>query len=284
MLTVIIFIIVSGIQIFIRKEYKKLYIPFVIGIAIFISTGLVTKVYNYSNSGLFVGTASSKPMILANALYVSKPEDGKDIEDVKYKKIFEEVYKALDADGMLYQYAKGGMVDKALHHEDFHDTISFDYFEPIKNDIYYETDDNSVIMKDGYAAYIVEQDEIAGALIKELLANNWTRYLTNYLNVCVLGFIRSIAVDHPLLNIYAVIAYILGMLLIGVTWKKKGFTKEVFFFGMTYIMIAGFVTATSLFLQCITRYMIYNLPFFYIAGAALLFSWLPKKDGVREIS
>lgn len=274
LLTVVILFVVIGIRLIYRKEYKRLFIPVLIVLFLFSANSMCTKVYHYFNSGVFTATASSKPMILANVLYVSLPEDGKDIKDEKLCHLFERTYDALEHEKMLFSYSGGGMIERALHHEECHDSISFYYFEPIKNEIYYENTESSTLMQDGYAAYMLKQDEIASALTGELLKHNWTRYLQNYINVCMLGFIRSIAVEHPFLNIYALAAYVTGFVLLILTWKKKGFTKEVFFFGMTYVMIIGFVMATSLFLQCITRYMIYNLPFFYIAGLAVLSSWL----------
>ena len=276
MLTIIVLAIVICIRLIRDKEYRRLYFPFIIGVILFIGTGFLTKLYHYGSSGVFVATASSKPMILANVLYVSEYEDGADIEDPDLALLFQQTYAALDRDQKLSKYAGDGIIDKALHHEDCHDTISFDYFEPTKNGIYENRTDNA------YSSYLILQDQVAADLTEELLANNWDRYLVNYLHVCVLGFIRSIAVVHPILNIYVIFAYLTGLVLLFYTWKKKGFTKEVFFFGMTYIMIIGFVTATSLFLQCITRYMIYNFPFFYIAGASLLFSLLPQKQDGEE--
>lgn len=277
MLTIIILAVVVSIRLVRDKEYRKLFFPIIIVFVLFIGTGFLTKVYHYCSSGVFVATASSKPMILANVLYVSEYEDGKDIKDPDLALLFQRIYEALDKDQKLSKYAQGGIIDKARHHEECHDTISFDYFEPTKNGIYENRTDNA------YSSYLLLQDEIAADLTAELLVNNWERYLITYMHVCVLGFIRSIAVVHPILNVYVVFAYLVGLVLLFYTWKKKGFTKEVFFFGMTYIMIMGFVTATSLFLQCITRYMIYNLPFFYIAGAALLFSlFKQKQNGVER--
>lgn len=274
-LSAIVWMITVVIRLLHEKKYRKLYMPLLAIVLLLVCNGIITKTYHGVNSGIYAATASSKPMILANVLYVSEPEDGEEIQDEKLKELFERVWKELEQNRLLYRYAKGNILDKALHHEACHDTISFDYFEPIKNDVYYHSDHHEILMADGYATYIIKQDEIAASLTGELIKNNWPRYLQNYVNMCVLGFVRSIAMEHSLLNWYALFVYIIGIGALLYTWKREGFTKEVFFFGMTYIMIIGFVTATSLFLQCITRYMIYNLPFFYIAGFLLLLKLLP---------
>lgn len=276
MLTVVILVIVVSIKLILQKKYRQIYQPVLAAIIVFVTTSLLASIYHYCVNGVFTGTASSKPMILANVLYVSEDNDGSTIDDADIKEVFERTYQLLDAENMLYKYAPDGMINKALHHEKYHDEISFDYFEPVKNDVYEDR------MGDGYIEYMLFQDEVAAKLTGELIKNNWLRCLSNYINMCTLGFVRSIAIDHPVLNIYALMMYIMGAAILFFTWKKKGFTKEVFFFILTYIMITGFVTATSLFLQCITRYMIYNFPFFYIAGLALLCSWLPDKKRETE--
>jgi len=276
MLTIVILVIVVSIKLILQKKYKRIYQPVFVAVIVFVATSLITNIYHYCINGVFTGTASSKPMILANVLYVSEEEDGKTIKDTDLREVFERVYQALDEEQMLYKYASGGVIDKALHHESCHDDISFYYFEPVKNDVYEDR------MSEDYEEYMIFQDEVAAELTRELIVNNWPRYLSNYVNMCVLGFVRSIAVEHPILNLYALAVYILGVFAIVITWAKKGFTKEVFFFSMVYVMILGFATATSLFLQCITRYMIYNFPFFYIAGLALLCSWLADKKKDAE--
>lgn len=273
LLSVIVILGITLAVILIReRSYRKLWMPVLLIAAIYLTSSLLTGWYNYCNSAVFTGTASSKPMILANALYVSEPEDGADITDPDRKALFDRTYAALDEQQMLAKYASGSLVDKALYHEQCHDSISFDYFELIKNDIYVDR------MGDNYTEYMLFQDNIASILTKELLRHNYGRYLQNYIAVCTLGFIRSIAVENSLLNIYALLAYLSGIVLMALTWKKKGFTNALFFFMITYVMIISFVMSTSLILQCITRYMIYNLPFFYIGGMALLNSMRKDKN------
>lgn len=276
LLTIIILAIVLFIILVRDRKFSKLYIPFILAAGIFLLTSLITDFYHYCNSDKFTGTASSKPMILANALYVSEESDGNTISNPDLKLLFNRTYKELNNDKMLEMYATGGIISHALYHESCHDSISFDYFEPIKNDIYVDR------MGNNYSEYMIFQDEIASSLTKELLKNNWGRYLKNYISVCALGFVRSIAVQKKVLDIYVIFAYLSGLLLILYTWRIKGFTQYSFFFLMTYIMIIGFVMSTSLILQCITRYMIYNLPFFYLAGISVFFDIIKKRD--REIT
>lgn len=272
---IIILAIVLCVDMIRKKTYRKLWIPMILAIGIYCCSSLITGIYHYCNSGVFTATASSKPMILANALYVSVPEDGLKIKNPDIKAIFDRTYAELDKNRMLAKYADGSLIDKARYHEACHDSISFDYFELIKNDIFVDR------MGSNYTEYMIVQDEIAGELTKELLTHNYGRYLKNYIAVCSLGFVRSIAIDKSILPYYALVMYVVGIMCIIVIWEKRGFTNSLFFFIMTYIMIIGFVMSTSLILQCITRYMIYNLPFFYLAGLAVLNDFRKdKKDGI----
>ena len=85
-----------------------------------------------------------------------------------------------------------------------------------------------------------------------------------------MGLVRSVAVIHPVLNWYALIAYMLAIVLMIYVWVQKHDSKAAPFMALVLLMIAGNVTGTSLMLQCISRYMLYNLPLFYLAGALLL--------------
>ena len=51
-----------------------------------------------------------------------------------------------------------------------------------------------------------------------------------------------------------------------VLWKKDHESMAAAFMAVMLVTIVGNVCATALMIQCISRYMIYNLPLFYMAG------------------
>lgn len=264
LVTIIVWFLVVLGRIIIKKQYKLISIPICGVFFVVLGTSLFTGVYHYIMSGVYTNTVSSGSMVVANVLYVAEESDGDYIEDPQVKQVFTNIYNRLEDDEMLAVYADEGLLNRALHHEDIHDTINFLYFAEEKNRIY------NGLMGDNYTEYLLFEEELADTLTVELLKENWPRYLENYVAVCFLGFIRSVSVEQSIFKYFAAFIYIAGILAGILVWRKKGITKNVLFLLVTYISIAGFVTSTSLILQCITRYMIYNLPFFYLAGLATI--------------
>ena len=62
----------------------------------------------------------------------------------------------------------------------------------------------------------------------------------------------------------------IAVILMIYVWMKKPCSKAAPFMALVLLMIMGNVAGTSLMIQCISRYMLYNLPLFYMAGLLLL--------------
>ena len=69
---------------------------------------------------------------------------------------------------------------------------------------------------------------------------------------------------HPVLNIYAVLIYILALTLLAVCLMKN-LKREALFMFFALLALTGFVTSVSLVIMPLSRYVIYNLPFLYAA-------------------
>lgn len=247
--------IVSGIG--------KCMLLFLLFVIVFVArTGLV-KTYNYLENGLFVDTASGKAMSFANVLYVADREDGEAIEDAELRELFYEMYDSADADRMNYKYAPQGILQKAAYHEKCHDELNFTYFaEPAKRYV----GEMQGIYTDRYQELMIAIDEIATQLSAELMPQVIGRYAANYINVIALGFVRTVAYEYPVLAWYAVLIYLAAVVLTLLLWHKNPGSMAASFMALVLLTIAGNVCATALMIQCISRYMIYNLPLFYMAG------------------
>lgn len=241
----------------------KCLILFSLFIIVFVArTGLV-KTYNYLENGLFVDTASGKAMSFANVLYVADREDSEAIRDDELRALFYEMYDSADADRMNYKYAPLGILNKAAYHEKCHDELNFTYFaEPAKRYV----GEKQGIYTDRYQELMIAIDEVATQLSAELMPQVIGRYAANYINVIALGFVRTVAYEQPLLAWYALFIYLAAVVLTILLWRKNPRSKAVAFMAVTLLTIVGNVCATALMIQCISRYMIYNLPLFYMAG------------------
>lgn len=232
-------------------------------VIVFAARMVVVRVYNYCEQGLFVDTASGKAMAFANVLYVADREDGAAIEDDGLRELFYEMYDSADADQMNYKYAPSGILNKAAYHEKCHDELNFTYFaEPAKRYV----GDRQGIYTDRYQRLMIEIDKVASQMSAQLMPRVIGRYAMNYVNIIALGFVRSVAYENPFLAWYAVLIYAAAMALTVLLWRKRAGGMAASFMAVMLLTIVGNVCATALMIQCISRYMIYNLPLFYIAG------------------
>lgn len=224
--------------------------------------GLV-RTYNYCENGLFVDTASGKAMSFANILYVAERSDGEAIEDASLRELFYEMYDAADADWMNYKYAGEGILNRAAYHEKCHDELNFTYFAgPAKRYV----GDTRGIYVEQYQELMIAVDQVASELSAQLMPQVLGRYIQNYIAVIVLGFIRTVAYENVILAWYSLLIYIAAVGLTVVLWRKNPKSMAASFMAVVLLTIAGNVCATALMIQCISRYMVYNLPLFYMAG------------------
>lgn len=229
----------------------------------FAGRSIVIHVYNYCEQGLFVNTASGKAMSFANVLYVADREDGGAIADDGLRALFYEMYDRADADRMNYKYAPSGILGRAAYHEACHDELNFTYFgEPAKR----YAGETQGIYTDRYQELMIAIDAVAAELSAELMPQVFGRYILNYFYVAVLGFIRTVAYETTFLAWYALFIYAAAVVLTLLLWKRRPNSMAASFMAVVLLTIAGNVCATALMIQCISRYMIYNMPLFYMAG------------------
>jgi len=236
---------------------------FLIFTLVFVVRTNLVRTYNYLENGLFVDTASGKAMSFANVLYVADREDGIAIQEEGLRTLFYEMYDSADADGMNYKYAAKGILNRAAHHEACHDELNFTYFaEPAKRYV----GETKGIYVDRYQELMIAIDELAAELSADLMPQVIGKYVLNYACVAALGFVRTVAYENAAFAWYAVFIYIAAFVLTALLWWKRPKSKAAVFMAVVLLTIIGNVCATALMLQCISRYMIYNLPLFYMAG------------------
>ncbi|MEE1255089.1 MAG: hypothetical protein UHN47_01040 [Lachnospiraceae bacterium] len=267
MILILVWFLAMALIAFLQKRWKQI-VVFVVMLAIaFVGRGLIVKTYNFCEQGLFVATASGKAMSIANVLYVADREDGEAIEEEDLRTAYYEIFDRAYADGMNYRFSPDGLLARAAHHEDCHDSLNFDYFAVVAKE--YVTATTGITVED-YQRMMVEVDKVAASLMAELLPQVLLRYLYNYIAMVMMGLIRSVAFLHPIFNWYSFAIYLIAVILMIYVWMKKPCSKAAPFMALVLLMIMGNVAGTSLMIQCISRYMLYNLPLFYMAGFLLL--------------
>ena len=138
--------------------------------------------------------------------------------------------------------------------------------------------------REGFIDYIpenVESDRIAATIVKSLLPAVLGRWLYDYLALACYGLIRSIAVVHPLLNWYALTAYLAYIVLAALAWRKNHNSNAVWLAAFSLLAVLANVFATSMIIMCLSRYVIYGLPLFYVSGLMLLYELAGGKTAHR---
>ena len=279
LICIAVWLLVNVFVFFLQKEYKR--ILFILLGALLLVGGktYLTKAYHYVESDLFVATSSGPPMMLANVIYLSDIEDGMNIENEYLRNAYENMVRLVDEMQLSIKYGTGGIIEMAQFHEYGHETLNFDIVDPEIEAVVGEVDG---VTSADYEYMLVLIDGYASEIISSVLPNILPEFIKNYFVIATLGFVRSIAVDRFIFPVYALVMYLIAIVLSVVLLKGDTKSKSAYFMLLVFVLICGNVFGTSIMIECISRYMIYNFPFFYIAGMAMLTELWKKKKGIED--
>lgn len=267
MFTILLWLVFAGAVVIVEKKKlaKRLLICVVCTALAFGTRTLLVKSYNLVFNGYFINNTFGSVGLLANILYAADEEDAKRIADQDARVMFELSYRLAKEQGATYQDAPEGFFNRAAHLEKWHDAIKFEMIEEPWRQLH---------DREGFIDYIpenVESDRIAATIVKSLLPAVLGRWLYDYLALACYGLIRSIAVVHPLLNWYALTAYLAYIVLAALAWRKNHNSNAVWLAAFSLLAVLANVFATSMIIMCLSRYVIYGLPLFYVSGLMLLY-------------
>ena len=267
MFTILLWLVFAGAVVIVEKKKlaKRLLICVVCTALAFGTRTLLVKSYNLVFNGYFINNTFGSVGLLANILYAADEEDAERIADQDARVMFELSYRLAKEQGATYQDAPEGFFNRAAHLEKWHDAIKFEMIEEPWRQLH---------DREGFIDYIpenVESDRIAATIVKSLLPAVLGRWLYDYLALTCYGLIRSIAVVHPLLNWYALTAYLAYIVLAALAWRKNHNSNAVWLAAFSLLAVLANVFATSMIIMCLSRYVIYGLPLFYVSGLMLLY-------------
>ncbi|MBD9153906.1 MAG: hypothetical protein EGP94_02195 [Lachnospiraceae bacterium] len=267
MFTILLWLVFAGAVVIVEKKKlaKRLLICVVCTALAFGTRTLLVKSYNLVFNGYFINNTFGSVGLLANILYAADEEDAERIADQDARVMFELSYRLAKEQGATYQDAPEGFFNRAAHLEKWHDAIKFEMIEEPWRQLH---------DREGFIDYIpenVESDRIAATIVKSLLPAVLGRWLYDYLALACYGLIRSIAVVHPLLNWYALTSYLTYIVLTVLVWRKNHNSNAVWLAAFSLLAVLANVFATSMIIMCLSRYVIYGLPLFYVSGLMLLY-------------
>ena len=277
MFTILLWLVFAGAVVIVEKKKlaKRLLICVVCTALTFGTRTLLVKSYNLVFNGYFINNTFGSVGLLANILYAADEEDAERIADQDARVMFELSYRLAKEQGATYQDAPEGFFNRAAHLEKWHDAIKFEMIEEPWRQLH---------DREGFIDYIpenVESDRIAATIGKSLLPAVLGRWLYDYLALACYGLIRSIAVVHPLLNWYALTAYLAYIVLAALAWRKNHNSNAVWLAAFSLLAVLANVFATSMIIMCLSRYVIYGLPLFYVSGLMLLYELAGGKTAHR---
>lgn len=276
MSTILMWMVVLLFQMILHKKYRALIWPIVTVIAVFGLRSLTVHVYNYAVTGYFMGNTYGQVNTLTNVIYACDEEDGAVFEEGSLEREFFDRFYA-EADEMTANYKYGGdsFTTRVQHLEDYHDMLKFQVLEANLSAYYFGLGEID------YYEQSSMSDEMAGTMIRGLLPECFGQWLYDYVLLCTYGFVRSIAVVHPLLNWAALTIYMIAAAL--AIWQlfRGRNSGAVWVMGVALLFIAANVCATSMTIMCLSRYMIYGFSIFYIALFLLAREWMKDRRGVQ---
>lgn len=285
MTTILVWMVAALVQILMQKKYRTLFIPLIAVLFTFALRSLTVHVYNYGVTGYFMGNTYAQVNTLTNVIYACDEEDRAVFEaDSLEREFFERFYAEADAMGANYKYGGNTFTERAQHLEDHHDELKFQVLEADLSAYFFG------LGKVDYYQQSSMSDELAGRMLVKLLPACFGQWLYDYILLCTYGFIRSIAVVHPVISWIALILYgiAIGLALRqvihrncgGESWQKGQDTAAVM--GVALLFITANVCATSLTIMCLSRYMIYGFAVFYTALFLLVREMWDRRGGKAE--
>ncbi len=208
-------------------------------------------------------------------------------EDLSERDAFylHEIYAKMQERGLCASDAGSGFHARILHHEDSHDKIKFEIVGSLLGQgVQEEWGALPQGTKDGLEMP-VDEDNMAGRLMKAVLPHSMGSFFWTYLYVAAGGFVRTVSLLSPVFSVYALLIYAAALALMGYLFRKPQGRAAAWFMGIVLLMTAANVCATALTIMCLSRYMIYNMTLFYLAGLVCVFEVVrgrKKPDEIRQ--
>ena len=237
--------------------------------------------------GIVQSNTGGNVTLLTNVLYsageqaVAAAEETLSERDAFY---LHEIYAQMKERGLCASASGNGFHARVLHHEDSHDKIKFEIVGSLLNQgVQEEWDALSQGAKNGLELP-VDEDNMAGRLMKAVLPHSIGNFFVTYLYVAAGGFVRTVSLLSPVFSVYALLIYAAAVALMCYLFRKPGGRKAAWFMGIILLMTAANVCATALTIMCLSRYMIYNMTLFYLAGLVCLWEAVRDRKKHDEIS
>ena len=225
--------------------------------AAFLAIGM-DVVYNLGIRGEAMRHTTDSSALVIMTIYSSSKEDADAFENEDMKELFLSIMEEVEENKYNYPYASGNFLSRYDHYASHYDKIAFGVVNPH----FYEYLDTHFSLTENERAR--KFDEINSVFLKTLLPVRWGQILAVAGSNMLVGLCNTFAKAQPLLAIYSFL-FLLGYILLFLYClrQKKEDLCLMAFTCMAAVFVNVIVVGLMIFAQ--TRYMIYNMPFVYIA-------------------
>ncbi len=240
-----------------------------IGGAICLSVG-GELLYGLCVRGEAMRHTSDSSALLVTVLYCSGSEDSIYFEDTGIATLYSDIMKEVEEEKYNYKFADGSWLDWYEHYSNHFDLIGYGVVNP---HFYGYLETNYELSNNQRELAF---DELNSTMINTLLSKNFFRICKVTFFNMLAGVCNTISKAHVLLNWYNALFVVLYLVLMVRCMVRKKNPDLAWFSFMIVAATAINVGAVGVMIFAQGRYMIYNMPFVYIAMYLLI------RDFVRE--
>ena len=252
----------------------------IVSALILLSSMVYDRAYNYLVRGEVAGHSSDNRFVLTMVFYTAEEADADYIEDPEIRQLFLDIYHTCKESGFLGQSAGEGWYNEVTHFGDNYDFIQIDTMWPMIHDYVDEKNPEWADVPNSIERE-TETDRISKVMIDAILPHDYPRILHALFNNFLSGLVTTVAQRKPILILYSILAYLGYLGVLAYNLKVNKLSKTNIFAILTLVAIVVNVGVVSAVIFCQTRYTLYNMPLFYMAGVLLLLE-LYRTKGVKN--
>ena len=257
-----------------KISFKKLFLAWGAALTAFLLASGLDLLYNFCLRGEAMRHTTDSSAMVITLLYCADSEDAGKFDDPAMASLFQNIMQEAEESEYTYRFAEGNWLNRYVHYSDHYDLLAFGVVNPH----FYEYLDETVRVT-GVERELAF-DDINRVFISTLLPVHWQRLLHVTADNMLVGLCNTVSKAYPILTWYNIlfgICYIGLMIFMAVRQKK-----DAFWLALTVLVsVLVNVVAVGVMIFAQTRYMIYNMPFVYIAMYLMLreiyLRWKSKK-------
>lgn len=254
------------------RKYKKLIISCLVTcLLIFGGSAITNTIYTKLVDGDSGSHNGDNRFLTTVVIYASEKEDASFIKDESTRELFIKIYEECERRDILKNsISNDNWYKRVKHFSDSYDCIQLETLGPIAEEYLeekYPNNNNYGVLKDKYDK----------EMVMSLLPSVLPKLISIFADSVLSGLMITISADKEIFIVYSIIVYLLYIALLIINIKKNGFDNYALFSIFSLLSTIINVCFVSLVIFCQTRYMIYNMPLFYISMYLLLINLINKK-------